>query len=100
MFGSSAPESGVKVSVRFTVTSTGYAALKVAVVVDCAAGFAVDGKPLKVRPGAAGRLVVRFNISVAFIPLLSVTVTVIDVVPGEVGVPLNVPVELRVRPAG
>jgi len=100
MFGSSAPESGAKVSVRFTVTSTGYAALNVTEAVDCVAGFAVAGKPLIVTAGAAGRATVKFNVSLAVNPLLSVTFTVIDDVPNAAGVPLNVPVALRVTPAG
>ena len=100
MFGSSAPESGAKVSVKFTVTSTGYVALKVTVAVDCVAGFAVAGKPVRVTEGAAGKFTVRFNVSVACSPLLSVTFTVIDEVPRAVGVPLNVPVEVMVTPAG
>ena len=100
MFGSSAPESGAKVSVRFTVPSTGYAALNVSEAVDCVAGFAVAGKPVIVRAGAAGRATVRFNVSLAVSPLLSMTFTVIDEVPTAVGVPLNVPVALRVKPEG
>src|SRR5580700_7163081 len=100
MFGSSAPESGVKVSVRFTVTSTGYAALNVTEAVDCVAGFAVVGKPVILTAGAAGNATVRFNVSLAVSPPLSVTFTVIGDVPNAVGVPLSVPVELIVTPAG
>ena len=100
MFGSSAPESGAKVSVRFTVTSTGYAALNVTEAVDCVAGFAVDGKPAMLTAGAAGRATVRFNVSLAVSPPLSVTVTVIGDEPNAASVPLNVPVALRVTPAG
>ena len=100
MFGSSAPASGVKVSVRFTVTSTGYVALNVTVAVDCVAGFAVDGKPVILRAGAAGKATVRFNVSLVVSPALSVTITVIDDVPNAVGVPLSVPVELIPTPAG
>jgi hypothetical protein len=100
MFGSSAPETGAKVSVRFTVTSTGYVALNVTVAVDCVAGFAVAGKPVIVRVGAAGKAIVRFNVSLVVSPPLSLTVTVIDDVPNAVGVPLSVPVELIVIPDG
>ena len=100
MFGSSAPESGAKVSVRFTVTSTGYAALNVTVAVDCVAGFAVAGKPVMLKVGAGGKATVRFNVSLVVSPPLSVTVTVIDELPNAVGVPLSVPVELIVTPGG
>ena len=100
MFGSSAPESGVKVSVRFTVTSTGYVALNVTEAVDCVAGFAVDGKPAMLTAGAAGRATVRFNVSLAFSPVLSVTFTVIGDVPNADAVPLSVPVGLMATPAG
>src|ERR1700722_20104224 len=69
MFGSSAPETGAKVSVRFTVTSTGYAAPNVTEAVDCVPGFAVAGKPVIVKAGAAGKATVRFNVSLAVSPV-------------------------------
>ena len=68
--------------------------------VDCVAGFAVAGKPVRVTLGGGGRATVRFNVSLVFTPPLSATFTVIDDVPTAVGVPLNVPVELMVTPAG
>jgi hypothetical protein len=55
---------------------------------------------VKVTLGAAGRATVRFTVSPADSPLTSATFTVIDDVPTAVGVPLNVPVELRVTPEG
>jgi hypothetical protein len=67
---------------------------------DCVPGFAVDGKPVILTAGAAGRATVRFNVSLAVSPALSVTFTVIGDVPTAAGVPLNVPVELIVTPAG
>lgn len=100
MFGSSAPDIGVKVSVRFIVTSTGYDTVNVTGVVDCVAGFAVGGNPVKTRAGATGNTADRVTVSLAFNPLLSVTVTVIAESPSAVGVPPNVPVELIVTPAG
>jgi hypothetical protein len=68
--------------------------------VDCVAGLTVDGKPVKVTLGAAGRVTVRVNVSLADSPLTSATFTVIDGAPTAVGVPLNVPVELMVTPPG
>lgn len=58
------------------------------------------GRPVKVKFGADGSATVRLTVSVAVSPLASATFTVIDVVPTAVGVPLNVPVELMVTPAG
>ena len=100
MFGSSAPESGVKVSVRFSVTASGYATLNVTVAVDCVAGFAVLGRPVRVTVGVGGRVTVRLNVLVALSPLLSITLTEIENVPGALGRPLKVPAEVMVMPAG
>ena len=58
------------------------------------------GRPVKVTFGGAGRATVRLNVSLADSPLTSATLTVIDDVPTAVGVPLTVPVELRVTPEG
>ena len=90
----------MKVSVRVTVTSTGYVALSVTDVVDCVPAVAVAGKPVKLRAGAAGKTTVSVNVSVAVSPSLSVTLMVIDEVVSAAGVPLKVPVELMVTPVG
>jgi len=57
--GSSPPESGVKVSVRFTVTATGNADPSPICNVDCVAGLPVDGNPEIVTVESDGSAMVR-----------------------------------------
>src|ERR1035437_4753434 len=53
-----------------------------------------------VTPGPTGRVTVTCSVLVAAAPLLSITVTLKDAVPGAAGVPDKVPSDARVSPAG
>src|SRR5579863_1068404 len=98
--GSSAPESGAKVRVRATVTSTGYTLSIPIVSVDCDPGLEVGGSPLRASVGAGGSVTLTVTCWLRLLPALSFTVSVNVVEPGVVGVPESPPPEDTLRPGG
>lgn len=99
---SSGPVSAANVSVRVTVTSTGYAVASPTPTCGWLEGFGLElaGKPVILVVGVVGSETVSEKFCVVVLPVLSVTVTDTCEVPGAPGVPANDPVGDNVTPVG
>src|SRR5947208_7367336 len=98
--GSSPPVSGVNVSVRVTMTSTGKIVPRATVSRGCCSGFEAAVMPAKFNGGVGGSAITMLNVLLALVPALSRTVTVKLDVPGAVGAPDIAPEDDIVRPLG
>jgi hypothetical protein len=68
--------------------------------VGCVAALVLSGSPLMVKFGVPGRVTAIDSVLLVVAPLLSVTVTETEEVPGADGVPERLPLELMLTPAG
>ena len=98
--GSSAPLSGVKVSVSVTTTSTGNVLPSETPTRSCCSAPALAEMPPKFNGGVAGSTKLTRKVLRCARAALSFTVTTMVAAPGAVGVPVIAPAAEMLRPSG